>query len=112
MDSLRRMRDAGPTRLLFGHLGLVTDVELVFDQSKEELQYWVEQVSIASHASMDHQHAIAMVKEKDMQRHPDVNSDAERATEFEELSSTDAGWRNPTQTPAGHNNQEAGGGTA
>ncbi len=90
LDSLRRMRDAAPTRLLFSHFGPVTDVDLVFDQSEEELRYWVEQVSQAYHAGMDLEHAIAMVKEKDRERHPDFYADTERATKFEELSSTGA----------------------
>jgi hypothetical protein len=84
------MRDAQPTRLLFSHFGPVTDVELVFDRSEEELRYWVEQVSQAYHAGMDLEHAIAMVKEKDKQRHPDFYADTDRATKFEELSSTAA----------------------
>ena len=90
LDSLRRMRDAGPTRLLFSHFGPVTDVDLVFDQSEEELRYWVEQVSQAYHAGMDLEHAIAMVKEKDRERHPSFYADDERAAKFEELSSTGA----------------------
>ena len=90
LDSLRRMREAGPTRLLFSHFGPVTDVELVFDQSEEELRYWVEQVSQAYHAGMDLEHAIAMVKEKDRERHPAFYTDDERAVKFEELSSTGA----------------------
>ncbi len=90
LESLSKMREAGPTRLLFSHFGPVTDVELVFDQSEEELRYWVEQVSQAYHAGMDLEHAIAMVKEKDKQRHPDFYADTDRATKFEELSSTAA----------------------
>ena len=90
LDSLRRMREAGPSRLLFSHFGPVTNVELVFDQSEEELRYWVEQVSQAYHAGMDLEHAIAMVKEKDRERHPAFYSDDERAVKFEELSSTGA----------------------
>ena len=90
LDSLQRMRDAAPTRLLFSHFGPVTDVELVFDQSEEELRYWVEQVSQAYHAHMDLEHAIAMVKEKDRERHPSFYGDDERALKFEELSSTGA----------------------
>lgn len=90
LDSLRRMREARPTRLLFSHFGPVTDVELVFDQSQEELRYWVEQVTGAYHAGMDLEHAIAMVKEKDRERHPDFYADSERAIKFEELSSTAA----------------------
>lgn len=90
LASLRKMREAGPTRLLFSHFGPVTDVELVFDQSEEELRYWVEQVSQAYHAGMDIEHAIAMVKEKDKERHADFYADTDRATKFEELSSTAA----------------------
>ena len=90
LDSLRRMREARPTRLLFSHFGPVTEVDLVFEQSEEELRYWVEQVSLAYHAGMDLEHAIAMVKEKDRDRHADFYADEERATKFEELSSTAA----------------------
>ncbi len=90
LESLRKMREAGPTRLLFSHFGPVTDVELVFDKSEEELRYWVEQVSQAYHAGMDIEHAIAMVKEKDKERHADFYADTDRATKFEELSSTAA----------------------
>ena len=39
---------------------------------------------------MDLEHAIAMVKEKDRERHPAFYSDDERAIKFEELSSTGA----------------------
>ncbi len=90
LDSLRRMREAGPTRLLFSHFGPVTDVDLVFDQSEEELRYWVEQVSQAYHAGMDLEHAIAMVKEKDRARHPAFYTDDEQAAKFEDLSSIGA----------------------
>jgi len=90
LDSLRRMREAQPARLLFSHFGPVTDVDLVFDQSEEELRYWVEQVSAAYHQGMDLEHAIAMVKEKDRERHADFYENEERATKFEELSSTAA----------------------
>ena len=90
LDSLRRMREAQPTRLLFSHFGPVTEVDLVFEQSEEELRYWVEQVSQAYHAGMDLEHAIVMVKEKDRERHPGFYSDHERALKFEELSSTPA----------------------
>lgn len=106
LDSLRRMRQARPTRLLFSHFGPVTDVELVFDQSEEELRYWVEQVSEAYHAGMDLEHAIAMVKEKDRERHPDFYADTERTIKFEELSSTSAQvagiwrWLDKSTTPS------------
>lgn len=90
LDSLERMREAEPTRLLFSHFGPVTDVERVFDDSVAELNYWVEQVSQAYHAGMDLDHAVAMVKEKDRERHPDFYADPDRAEKFEELSSTPA----------------------
>lgn len=90
LDSLARMQQAEPTRLLFSHFGPVTDVDRVFDDSIAELNYWVEQVSEAYHVGMDLDHAVAMVKEKDRERHPDFYADAERAAKFEELSSTPA----------------------
>lgn len=90
LDSLGRMRAVRPTRLLFSHFGPVTDIEPVFDESEAELRYWVEQVSNAYHAGMDLDHAVALVKEKDKERHPDFYSDPDRAAKFEELSSTQA----------------------
>ena len=90
LDSLGRMRAVRPTRLLFSHFGPVTDIEPVFDESEAELRYWVEQVSDAYHAGMDLDHAVALVKEKDKERHPDFYSDPDRAAKFEEFSSTQA----------------------
>lgn len=90
LDSLAKMRDAKPTRLLFSHFGAVTDVDRVFADSEAELHYWVEDVSAAYHSGMDLDHAVAMVKEKDRARHPEFYEDVERAAKFEELSSTEA----------------------
>lgn len=90
LNSLERMRAVQPARLLFSHFGPVTDVELVFQQSEQELRYWVEQVSHAYYAGMDLEHAIAMVHEKDRDRHREFYADHERAEKFEELSSTQA----------------------
>lgn len=90
LDSLERMRVVRPTRLLFAHFGPVTDVEHVFAESEAELRYWVEQVSGAYHAGMDLDHAVALVKEKDKERHPNYYADPDRAAKFEELSSTHA----------------------
>ncbi len=82
------MHEASPTRLLFSHFGPVTDVDRVFEESEAELHYWVEQVSQAYHAGLDLEHAVAMVHEKDRERHRDFYSDPERVAKFEELSST------------------------
>ncbi len=90
LNSLQRMRQAAPARLLFSHFGPVTDVERVFAESEAELHYWVEQVSQAYHAGLDLEHAVAMVHEKDKQRHPQFYADPDRAKKFEELSSTQA----------------------
>lgn len=90
LTSLQRMREAEPTRLLFSHFGAVDDVDRVFDDSVAELNYWVEQVSQAYHAGLDLDHAVALVKEKDKQRHADFYSDDARAEKFDELSSTRA----------------------
>ena len=90
LSSLHRMHEATPTRLLFSHFGPVTDVDRVFEESEAELHYWVEQVSQAYHAGLDLEHAVAMVHEKDRERHHDFFSDPERVAKFEELSSTQA----------------------
>ena len=90
LSSLHRMHEASPTRLLFSHFGPVTDVDRVFEESEAELHYWVEQVSQAYHAGLDLEHAVAMVHEKDRERHHDFFSDPDRVAKFEELSSTQA----------------------
>jgi glyoxylase-like metal-dependent hydrolase (beta-lactamase superfamily II) len=90
LTSLARMRAVGSPRLLFSHYGPVTDVDDVLDASEAELHYWVETAREAYTAGMDIEHAIAMVTEKDRQRHPEFYASPETAEKFEELSSVGA----------------------
>jgi uncharacterized protein YoaH (UPF0181 family) len=76
--------------LLFSHYGPVTDVDNVLDASEAELHYWVETATEAYTAGMDIEHAIALVAEKDRERHPAFYETDEVNDKFEELSSLGA----------------------
>jgi glyoxylase-like metal-dependent hydrolase (beta-lactamase superfamily II) len=97
LSSLHRMQDTGATRLLFSHFGPVTDVATTLVRSEAELRYWVEAVSRARAASPDLDHAIAMVRARDLERHPAFYSDDARVRKFDELSGIGANvhgiWR-------------------
>jgi glyoxylase-like metal-dependent hydrolase (beta-lactamase superfamily II) len=90
LSSLGRMRDAGANRLLFSHFGPVTDVDQTLDRSESELHYWVESVTAAHAVQPDLDHAIAMVRERDRERHPAFYADADRVKKFDELSGVGA----------------------
>ncbi|MEZ5116501.1 MAG: MBL fold metallo-hydrolase [Candidatus Nanopelagicales bacterium] len=97
LASLARMRDVGPTRLLFSHFGPVTEVDTTLDRSVEELRLWVEVVRDSRRAGMDLDHAIALVRERTAERYAAFLADDDRVAKFEELSSTEANvagiWR-------------------
>lgn len=90
LSSLGRMRDARAQRLLFSHFGPVTDVPGTLDRSEAELRYWVEAVADAHAATPDLDHAIAMVRQKDRDRHPAFYADPDRVHKFDELSGVGA----------------------
>jgi len=90
LDSLSRMRSAGAQRLLFSHFGPVTDVTDTLDRSVEELLYWVDAVRVAHQTTPDVDHAIAMVRERDRDRHPLFYDDDDRVLKFDELSGVGA----------------------
>jgi glyoxylase-like metal-dependent hydrolase (beta-lactamase superfamily II) len=90
LTSLSRMKDVQANRLLFSHFGPVTDVETTLERSEEELRYWVEVVEAVHAVEPDLDHAIAMVREKDRERHPDFYADADRVLKFDELSGVGA----------------------
>ena len=87
LASLQRMRDVQATRLLFSHFGPVRDVSDVLAESEAELRYWVEGVRLARNTSPDLEHAIAMVKERDRERHQAYYAEASVVDRFEALSS-------------------------
>ena len=84
------MQDAGANRLLFSHFGPVTDVADTLDRSEEELRYWVEVVEAVHAVEPNLDHAIAMVREKDRERHPVFYADEARVLKFDELSGVGA----------------------
>jgi glyoxylase-like metal-dependent hydrolase (beta-lactamase superfamily II) len=90
LSSLRRMKDAQANRLLFSHFGPVTDVADTLERSEAELRSWVETVAAAHAVEPSLDHAIAMVREKDRERHPDFYADAARVAKFDELSGVGA----------------------
>ena len=90
LASLDHMAAVQAQRLLFSHYGPVENVTDVLAASREELISWVETTAHAYHSGMDIEHAIAMVMEKDRERHPALYADEEVAEKFEELSSSQA----------------------
>jgi len=89
LASLERMRERGPTRLLFSHFGPVAEVSATLDRSQEELRLWVELVRDARAEGLDLDHAVARVRERTRERYrvrdlPDVEH------KLEVLSSTEA----------------------
>ena len=90
LSSLQAMRDVRPTRLLFSHFGPVTDIEETFDASVDELRTWVDTVRLSRSLGADLDHAIAMVRERDKARHPELYANAEVLDKQEKMSSTAA----------------------
>jgi glyoxylase-like metal-dependent hydrolase (beta-lactamase superfamily II) len=92
LESLRRFRSLRPARLLFSHFGPVDAVDETLDRSAEELNVWVEEVRRARGASLDLDHAVAMVHERTRERYalflPETDPDL--AAKFERLGGTAA----------------------
>jgi glyoxylase-like metal-dependent hydrolase (beta-lactamase superfamily II) len=90
LQSLQKMAEAEPTRLLFSHYGPVTTIDETLSASREELIYWVEGVRAARQTSSDLDHAVALVTERDRARNPVHYADEARVERFEALSSVAA----------------------
>lgn len=90
LSSLAAMRAVGPTRLLFSHFGPVTSIDETLDASVDEIHAWVDAVRLARSVAPDTDHAIAMVREQDKARHPELYADAALLAKQEELSGTTA----------------------
>ena len=87
LSSLQAMRDVRPTRLLFSHFGPVSDIDETFDASVDELHAWVDTVKLSRSLGADLDHAIAMVRERDRARHPELYANADVLDKQEHLSS-------------------------
>lgn len=105
LASMDRMRQVGPTRLLFAHYGPVVAVDSALDRSEAVLRQWVEMVREARSFQMDLDHAVAMVRERTTIVFPREAGMAEREAAWELLSSTAANvagisrWLDMTEGP-------------
>jgi glyoxylase-like metal-dependent hydrolase (beta-lactamase superfamily II) len=90
LGSLRTFAALQPSRLLFSHYGPVCEVAETLDRSAEEIRIWVEQTRQAHAASLDLDHAVAMVRERTNDRYAALQpgADPELAKRFERISGT------------------------
>ena len=69
LASLRLFGDIKPQRLMFSHFGAVDEVEPTLARSVEELRLWVETVQQSHSADGDLDHAVALVRERVLERY-------------------------------------------
>jgi glyoxylase-like metal-dependent hydrolase (beta-lactamase superfamily II) len=88
LASVRRFAALRPTRLLFSHYGPVTEVAQTLERSAEEIQVWVEETRRARAATLDLDHAVAMVVERTKARYAAFSPDADPAlaVKFDRIS--------------------------
>jgi len=92
LASVRRFAALQPARLLFSHYGPVDRVGEILDRSAEEIIVWVEETRRARRvlgAALDLDHAVAMVRDRTMDRYAATSLDADPvlAEKFERVSS-------------------------
>jgi glyoxylase-like metal-dependent hydrolase (beta-lactamase superfamily II) len=89
LASLRKFAALQPTRLLFSHYGPVTPVGETLDRSAEEIIVWVEETRQARAEGLDLDHAVAMVRDRTMERYAAMRPDGDPAVreKFERVSS-------------------------
>lgn len=90
INSIARMREALPTRLLFSHYGPVEDVATTLDRSVAELHYWVERVRESRASGLDLDHAVALMVERARERYSSFYNDEALVKKYEVLSSAAA----------------------
>jgi glyoxylase-like metal-dependent hydrolase (beta-lactamase superfamily II) len=88
LASLRKFAALQPTRLLFSHYGPVTPVGGTLDRSAEEIIVWVEETRQARAEGLDLDHAVAMVRDRTMERYAAMRPDCDPAVreKFERVS--------------------------
>jgi glyoxylase-like metal-dependent hydrolase (beta-lactamase superfamily II) len=88
LASLRRFASLRSTRLLFSHYGPVTPVTETLDRSAEEIRIWVAETRQARAAGLDLDHAVAMVRDRTIDRYAAFRPDADPAIgeRFDRLS--------------------------
>jgi glyoxylase-like metal-dependent hydrolase (beta-lactamase superfamily II) len=89
LASVRRFAALQPSRLLFSHYGPVDQVGEILDRSAEEIIVWVEETRRARRAGLDLDHAVAMVRDRTMDRYAATapGADPALAEKFERESS-------------------------
>jgi glyoxylase-like metal-dependent hydrolase (beta-lactamase superfamily II) len=95
LASVRRFAALQPSRLLFSHYGPVDRVGETLDRSAEEIIVWVEETRRArrilggSGTGLDLDHAVAMVRDRTMDRYAATSpgADPALAEKFERVSS-------------------------
>jgi glyoxylase-like metal-dependent hydrolase (beta-lactamase superfamily II) len=87
ISSINRMRAAAPQRLLFSHFGPVTDIDTTLERSVEELRIWVDLVRRTRDAGQDIEHAVAMIRQRSLERSPESFNNPDVTEKFETLSS-------------------------
>jgi glyoxylase-like metal-dependent hydrolase (beta-lactamase superfamily II) len=108
LASLRKFAALRPSRLLFSHYGPVTSVAETLDRSAEEIKVWVEETGQARAAGLDLDHAVAMVRERTMDRYAAFRPDVDPAIgeKFDRVSGTASNvagimhWLDGTQKPS------------
>jgi glyoxylase-like metal-dependent hydrolase (beta-lactamase superfamily II) len=92
LASVRGFAALRPSRLLFSHYGPVGRVDEILDRSAEEIIVWVEETRRARRVlgpGLDLDHAVAMVRDRTMDRYAAMAPDADPALaeKFERESS-------------------------
>jgi glyoxylase-like metal-dependent hydrolase (beta-lactamase superfamily II) len=89
LASIRKFAALRPSRLMFSHYGPVDEVSETLDRSAEEINVWVEETRQARAAGLDLDHALAMVRDRTMDRYAAASPDADPALaeRFERVSS-------------------------
>jgi glyoxylase-like metal-dependent hydrolase (beta-lactamase superfamily II) len=92
LASVRMFAALRPSRLLFSHYGPVDRVDEILDRSAEEITVWVEETRRARRVlgpGLDLDHAVAMVRDRTMDRYAAASPDADPALaeQFERMSS-------------------------
>jgi len=89
LASIRKFAALRPARLMFSHYGPVDQVSETLDRSAEEINVWVEETRRVHAAGLDLDHAVAMVRDRTLNRYAAASPDADPALaeRFERASS-------------------------
>ena len=88
LESLRMFAAMQPSRLLFSHYGPVGAVDEALERSAEEIMVWVGETRQARRASLDLDHAVAMVAERTRERYAifEPGADPELAAKYDRVA--------------------------